>query len=97
MQYSIVPSRQALGELARLTPAAKTLIERKLCEASQNPFRNKRLHLADHPTFRIRFSDNSKELRLVYFVEKDALFIVGIFERKRAYADLLPRMKRLSF
>jgi|SRR3989339_532199 len=86
--YVLKPSQAFEKQLRELNDNAKTIIEQKLRLIEQNPYRYKRIKGHNLLLFRIRFSDNRKEKRAIYIVEKNYIFLVCILDRDRGYKDL---------
>ena len=89
MSYNVIPSNQFLKQTRFLDIKQKRIIEDKVDLIKQNPFRYKRIHSKKYSkVFRIRFSLNKKETRLIYIVIEPNIILVCLLDRKRGYKDL---------
>jgi len=88
VQYKLKPSKTFLKQLKELGSKSNILVSKKINLARTNPRRNKRIEGFKFNLFRIRFKDKRKEKRLIYVIEKDALELLFISDRKKEYKDL---------
>jgi len=86
--YVLKPSKLFLKQSDFLSIKAKTQLEQKLLLTKQNPFRNKRIQGFNLFLFRIRFSDDHKEKRVIYLINKNEIILVCILNRDNNYSDL---------
>ena len=91
------PTNFFLKQLEKSSFKTKQLIKAKLLLAKQNPTRYKRIKGYKLYLFRIRLSDNSKEIRIVYVLEKDTIKILCILDRRNEYKDLKHYLKILGY
>lgn len=96
MTYTLCPSDFFLEQIDELTEGAKKLIEEKLILVKINPYRYKRIKGYKLFLFRIRFSDNGREKRVIYLVEKPFVKILCILDRNKEYNDLRKYLKKLG-
>lgn len=85
----LIPSKLFLEQLDNLSSSGKNLIKSKLFLIKKNPFRFKQIHNSQYLVFRVRFSDNKKEKRLIYLVKKDEIKLLCILDRDKNYSDLV--------
>tara|TARA_Y100000310_G_C20697731_1_gene826946 strand:- start:1388 stop:1729 length:342 start_codon:yes stop_codon:yes gene_type:complete len=96
-EYILKPSKFFLEQLSNLSNESKRVIEDKLRLAKYNPFRFKRIEGYNTNLFRIRFEDNRKEKRIIYFVDKEEIKLICITERDKKYKDLKRYLKNLGY
>ena len=89
MNYNVIPSNQFLKQTRSLDIKQKRIIEDKIDLIKQNPFRYKRIHSKKYSKiFRIRFSLNKKETRLIYVIIEPNIILVCLLDRRKDYKDL---------
>jgi len=89
MPYQIKALKIFRKQIQKLDSKAKHTIHEKIELVKQNPFRYKRLHSKKYSkVFRIRFSINKKETRLIYAVIEPNIILVCLLDRKKDYKDL---------
>jgi mRNA-degrading endonuclease RelE of RelBE toxin-antitoxin system len=71
MIYELIPTEFFLKQLNKLSYKSKQILKSKLEPLKTNPTRNKRILGYNLFLFRIRFSDNKKEKRVIYLLEKN--------------------------
>ncbi len=81
-------------QLKSLSDKSKRIIEEKINFIKINPYRNKRIHCHGLFLFRIRFEEEHKEKRIVYFVNKPYVEILCILDRDKDYKDLRRFLKK---
>ncbi|MBI4447463.1 hypothetical protein HY643_00635 [Candidatus Woesearchaeota archaeon] len=96
MSYTLCPSDFFLEQLDELTEEAKKLIEEKFVLIKINPYMYKRIKGYKLFLFRIRFSDNRREKRVIYLVEQPFVKILCILDRDKEYHDLRKYLKKLG-
>lgn len=93
---------KALGifkkQIKHLDAKSKRIIYDKIQLIKENPYRYKKVHSRQYShVFRIRFSIQSKETRLIYVVINPNIILVCLLDRKKDYKDLekyLSKIKR---
>jgi mRNA-degrading endonuclease RelE of RelBE toxin-antitoxin system len=89
MTYNIFPSKDFLKQLKNLNSNTKELIENKINFIKENPYRSKRIRSKRYSkVFRIRFSTENKEMRLIYVILEPNIILVCLLDRKKDYKDL---------
>lgn len=86
--YKLIPSKFFLKQVGSLSSKAKDIVFDKLMLVKINPFRYKRIYGHNLFLFRVRFSDQGKELRIIYFIEENIVKIACILDRSKNYKDL---------
>lgn len=94
--YILKPTCFFLEQLDKLESKSRKLILKKLEFIKSNPFRYKRLKGHDLFLFRIRFKDNLKDKRLIYFIDGCYIKLVCILDRKNDYKNLRSYLNRLE-
>lgn len=97
MPFELKPSEFFLGQIGRLSKKAKQLLEDKLLQVKENPFHCKRIFGFKLFLFRIRFSDNKTEKRVVYLIDGGFIKLICILDRKNNYKDLKKYLKKLGY
>ena len=96
MIYRLIPSKIFLKQIEKLDSHSKQIIKDKIELIKQNPFRFKKIYSKRFSrVFRIRFSINKKEIRLIYVVAKPNVILVCLLDRKRDYIDLEKYLKKI--
>lgn len=100
MSYNILPSKDFLKQLKDLNSNTKKLIENKINLIKENPYRYKKIRSKKFSkVFRVRFSVENKETRLIYVILEPNIILVCLLDRKKDYKDLekyLDRIKKES-
>jgi len=86
--YFLKQTKLFFEQIEELSPQAKSILEKRIELLKINPFRNKRIVGFHLNLFRIRFSDNGKEKRLVYLVDRPYVKLIYIIDRKNDYKNL---------
>jgi mRNA-degrading endonuclease RelE of RelBE toxin-antitoxin system len=86
MSFKITASNLFYSQLKLFKKKRREVIKSKILLIKQNPYRYKSLKKLK--LFRVRFSENNKDIRLIYAVEKDTVFLIGFFDRKNNYQDV---------
>lgn len=95
MSYSVVSSEEFKKQFDKLDEKAKRIIYDKVQLIKENPFRYKRVNSKlFSKVFRVRFSIERKETRLIYVVQKN-IILVCLLDRKRDYKDLERYLKKV--
>ncbi len=97
MEYILQPTEFFLEQLDELSNESCKLIEEKLNMLKINPYRFKRIEGYKLCLFRIRFEDNRKEKRVIYFVDKPYVKILCILDRDKEYKDLKKYLQKFCF
>lgn len=95
MEFKAQPTWLFLEQVDCLSDDAKRQVEKKLNLVLKDPFRNKRIHGFPLTLFRIRLEDRRKSLRIIYTVERSAIRLLCITDRKQDYRDLREYLRRL--
>jgi mRNA-degrading endonuclease RelE of RelBE toxin-antitoxin system len=89
MSYSIKSLEIFEKQVKVLDKKSKRVIYDKIQLIKENPYRYKRLHSKKFSkVFRIRFSINRKETRLVYVIISSNIILVCLLDRKGEYKNL---------
>jgi len=97
MIYKVKALKVFQQQIASLDLKTKKLISDKIDLIKENPYRNKRIFSKKYSKlFRVRFSINKKETRLIYLVIAPNIILVCLLERKKNYKDLEKYLKKLS-
>lgn len=97
MNYKLQPTRFFLEQLDKLSYQTKQLIKAKLLLAKQNPSRFKRIKGYKLFLFRIRLSERSKEIRVIYLLDKKLIKVLCILDRGKEYKDLKNYLKKVGY
>ena len=82
-------------QIEKLDSNAKELIKNKIELIKENPYRFKKLNSKKfNKVFRVRFSIDKKETRLVYLVLEPDIILVCLLSRGDDYKDLEKYLKR---
>jgi len=96
MSYEIIPSKEFLNQLKSINPKYRRIIETKINLIKENPYRYKRIHSKNYSrVFRVRFSIENKETRLIYIILEPSIILVCLLDRKRDYNDLEKHLEKL--
>jgi len=96
MSHQIKSLRFFLEQIKDLDDKSKRIINDKIELIKQNPYRYKRVHSRQYSkVFRIRFSIQSKETRLIYVIIEPNIILICLLDRKKDYQkiDAPPRLK----
>ena len=89
MKYEIKSLEFFLGQLKGLDEKSKRVIRDKIDLIKENPYRYKRVRSKQYSrVFRIRFSIQGKETRLIYVVIEPNVVLCCLLDRKKDYKDL---------
>ena len=97
MEFILKPTKFFLQQLEDSSQEVKQLIEDKLKLAKINPYRFKRIHGYKLFLFRIRFSEDKAEKRIIYLIDKPYIKILCILDRGKEYKDLRRYLKKLGY
>jgi len=96
MSYEIIPLKEFLNQLKSINPKYRRIIETKINLIKENPYRYKRIHSKNYSrVFRVRFSIENKETRLIYIILEPSIILVCLLDRKRDYNDLEKHLEKL--
>ncbi len=87
-EFRLEASSKFKKQVKNLNTNTKNLIIEKLELIRINPFRYKKLKHPKFNLFRIRFTDERKEKRIIYLVDKNVIMVVCIIDRNKEYKDL---------
>ncbi len=97
MSYQIKSLRFFLNQLSGLDDKSKRIINDKIELLKQNPYRYKRVHSRQYSkVFRIRFSIQKRETRLIYVVIEPNIILVCLLDRKHDYKDLEKYLSKIK-
>lgn len=97
MSYYIVSTKEFKKQFDKLSEKSKRIIHEKVKLIKENPFRYKRVHSKlFSKVFRIRFSIEKKETRLIYVVLQPKIILVCLLDRKKDYKDLEKYLKKVK-
>ena len=89
MRYEIKSLKFFLRQLEDLDEKSKRVIKDKINLIKENPYRYKRIRSKQYSkVFRIRFSIQGKETRLIYVVIEPNVVLCCLIDRKKDYKDL---------
>jgi len=98
MTYIVKSLKGFKTQFDNLDEKSQRIIYDKVQLIKQNPYRYKRVRSKQYSkVFRIRFSLDRKETRLIYVVIEPNIILVCLLDRKRDYKDLekyLSKIKR---
>ena len=86
MSYSIKSLEFFKKQVEGLDLKSRKIIYDKIQLIKENPYRYKRIHSKKFSkVFRVRFSINKKETRLIYVVIEPNIILVCLLDRKKEY------------
>ena len=88
MKFFVRGTDRFYKQLDEFDKKFRQIIENKLLLLKENPYRFKSLHGYNLNLFRIRFTIQNKETRLIYAVIKPDVVLLCFIERKKDYKDL---------
>ena len=89
MTYTIKSLDVFKNQFDNLDEKSQKIIYDKIQLIKQNPYRYKRIHSKQYSkVFRIRFSLNKKETRLIYVIIEPNIILTCLLDQKRDYKDL---------
>ncbi len=97
MSFTLKPSQLLLEQIEELSAETARTLESKLQLLKLNPYHYKRIHGHNLSLFRILFSDNQKEKRVIYLVDKPYVKILFILDRDNDYKDLKKYLKKVRY
>lgn len=97
MTFNIKTLKIFQKQVSRLDKKTKQLIYEKIQLIKTNPYRYKKIHSKNYSKlFRVRFTINFKETRLIYAVIEPNIILVCLLDRKKNYKDLEKYLKRIQ-
>ncbi len=89
MNYEIKSLKYFEKQVSSLDKNSKRIIYDKIRLIKENPYRYKRIRSKSYSkVFRIRFSLDKKETRLIYIILEPKIILVCLLDRKNNYKDL---------
>jgi len=89
MNYKIKVLRLFLKQFSKLDNKTKRIIHDKIRLIKENPYRYKKIRSKKYSkVFRVRFSIENKETRLIYVILEPNIILVCLLDRKKDYKDL---------
>lgn len=96
MIFQLNSTEEFKKQFDELDEKSKRIVHDKIQLIKQNPYRYKRLNAKYlSKLFRIRFSIQSKETRLIYAVIEPNIILICFIDRKKDYKDLEKYLKKL--
>lgn len=89
MNYEIKALEFFKEQISELNEKSKRIIYDKISLIKENPYRYKRIRSKKYSkVFRVRFSVENKETRLIYVILEPDIILVCLLDRKKDYKDL---------
>ena len=89
MKHKIIPSANFIKQIKKLDINSKKIIHEKIQLIKENPYRYKKIHSKKFSrVFRVRFSINKQETRLIYVIIEPNIILVCLLDRGKDYKDL---------
>lgn len=96
MNYEIKALRFFQEQVSKLDEKSKRIIHDKIRLIKENPYRYKRIHSRQYSkVFRIRFSIEQKETRLIYVIIEPNIVLCCLLDRKKDYKDLEKYLEKI--
>ncbi len=97
MIYQIKALKFFVEQIKDLNEQSKRIINDKIELIKQNPYRYKRINSKQYSkVFRIRFSIEKRETRLIYVVIEPQIILVCLIDRKNDYKDLEKYLNKIK-
>ena len=97
MSYNIKSLGFFKEQVEKLDLKSKKTIHEKVQLIKENPYRYKRVHSKKYSrVFRVRFSINKKDVRLIYVIIEPNIILVCLLDRKKDYNDLEKYLKHVD-
>ena len=97
MNFKIIPSNQFNNHIKQLDKKSKRIIHDKIRLIKENPYRYKIIRSKKYSkVFRIRFSIDNRETRLIYVILEPNIILVCLLDRKHDYKDLEKYLSRIG-
>ena len=94
MNFNIIPSKNFNKQLKKLDSRSKKIIYDKIQLIKENPYRYKKIHSKKFSrVFRVRFSINKQDTRLIYVVIEPNIILICLLDRSKNYKDLEKYLK----
>lgn len=97
MKYTLKPTKFFLEQVEKLGTQAKSVLKDTLRRTKENPAWNKRIKGFYLFLFRIRFTDENKELRVICMLEGEEIILLCILDRGNEYKDLKKYLKKIGY
>ncbi|MBU0466365.1 MAG: hypothetical protein KJ718_06615 [Nanoarchaeota archaeon] len=89
MNYEIKALKLFQEQVSELDKKSKRIIYDKIRLIKENPYRYKRIRSKKYSkVFRVRFSIEQKETRLIYVIIEPSIILCCLLDRKKGYQDL---------
>lgn len=96
MSLSIKALPFFLEQVKNLDSKSRKIVYDKIQLIKENPYRYKKIHSKQYSrVFRVRFSIQSKEIRLIYAIVSPNIILVCLLDRKGNYKDLEKYLGRI--
>jgi len=97
MKHEVRALKFFLDQINQLDKKSKQVIHDKIQLIKENPYRYKRIHSKQYSkVFRVRFSIQNKETRLIYTVIEPQIILVCLLDRKKDYDDLEKNLNKIK-
>lgn len=97
MKYEIKALEFFKEQIQSLDEKSRRIINDKIEILKQNPYRYKRIHSSLYSkVFRIRFTIESRETRMIYAIIEPNIILVCLLNRKNDYKDLDKYLSRIK-
>ncbi len=97
MSFEVVSLEQFNKQVSKLDSISRKIISEKIQLIKKNPYRYKRIRSKKFSrVFRIRFSIEKKETRLIYAVLNPKIILVCLLDRKKDYRDLEKSLSKIN-
>jgi len=89
MNHEIKALKFFESQVSDLDEKSRRIIHDKIRLIKENPYRYKSIHSKQYSkVFRIRFSIEQRETRLIYVILEPNIILVCLLDRKKDYTDL---------
>ena len=96
MSFKVKALEKFKEQISRLDEKSRKIIHDKIQLIKENPYRYKRIYSKHYSrVFRIRFSIERKETRLIYIVIEPNIILVCLLDRKKDYKNLDKYVKKI--
>tara|TARA_Y100000310_G_C20546126_1_gene745655 strand:- start:631 stop:921 length:291 start_codon:yes stop_codon:yes gene_type:complete len=96
MKHKIIPSNTFIKQIEKIDINSKKIIHDKIQLIKENPYRYKKIHSKKFSrVFRVRFSINKQETRLIYVIIEPNIILVCLLDRGKDYKDLEKYLKKI--
>ena len=98
MSYNIKALDFFKNQVEKLNEQSRKIIYDKIQLIKENPYRYKRIRSKKFSkVFRVRFSIEKKESRLIYVVIEPNIILVCLLDRKKDYKDLAKYLGKIKY